>query len=504
MSGSNDQALGRIGRVALKREFASVLTDPTRGIYGKRLLPTDAVLSTRGGSAGLLIYEDLERDPQVSAVLQKRRLSLVGREWSVKPGDDSASAAAVADLVREAFEALPFDRVVEDALAALLTGIAVLEVMWEQRGDRLLPNALLARNPRRFAFEDGEGGVPALKLLTRARMLDGDDVPDRKFIVHRFGGRYGDPWGLGLGNRLFWPVYFKRQGVGFWMAALEKFGQPTVIGSYPVGATNDQLLVLEAALAAVSSDTGVMYPEGMAVQLLEATRAGSFDTYQTLARYMDDEISKIVLGETLSTNAGQNGSRALGEVHNQVRLEITKADADSLSGTMNATLVRWIVELNAPGYAGPLPRIWWEVAEGEDLNARAERDVKIGSLGFAPTLDYITGTYGEGWELKAPQPGLNRLLPGVAPSAAFAQASDPRDAADLLAEQLDRITGTLQDAALDQVRGLLERSAGLVEFRDGLARLFPDLGTEKMAVLMGEALALANLAGRSDLTDGVA
>ncbi len=504
MSGSNDQVPGRLGRVALKREFASVLSDPTRGIYGRRLLPTDTVLSTRGGSAGLLVYEDLERDPQVSAVLQKRRLALVGREWSVKPGDESAAAAAVAELVREAIEALAFDRVVEDALAALLTGLSVLEVMWEQRGDRLLPAGLIPRNPRRFGFEVGQDGTPMLKLLTRQSMLDGDEVPARKFIVHRFGGRYGDPWGLGLGNRLFWPVYFKRQGVGFWMAALEKFGQPTVIGRYPTGSSAEQQDELLAAVSAIASDTGVTFPEGMVVELLEAKRAGSFDSYQTLAAYMDDEIAKIVLGETLSTNAGQNGSRALGQVHNQVRLEITKADADSLSGTMNATLVRWIVELNAPGYAGPLPKIWWEVDQDEDLNARAERDVKIGSLGFAPTLDYITETYGEGWELKAPPPGLNRLLPGLAPAAAFAQASEPRDTADLLAAQLDQITGTLQDAALDQVRGLLERSASLVEFRDGLTKLFPDLGTEKMAALMGEALALANLAGRSDLTDGVA
>jgi phage gp29-like protein len=507
MSDSNGQVPGKVGRVTLKKEIASVVSDPTRWLFGKRLVPTDEVLSRRGGASGLAVYEELERDAQVFSVLQKRRLALVGREWTVKPGDESAAAKAVADMVREALEALPFNRVVEDALAALLVGVSVLEVMWQQVGDKLLPSALLSRNPRRFSFDIGDDGTPVLKLLTRTNLLDGEPVPERKFVVHRFGGRYGDPWGLGLGNRLFWPVYFKRQGVGFWMSALEKFGQPTAIGKYPAGTSDDQMDALLAALGSIASDAGVAFPDGMVVELLEAKRAGSFDSYQTLASYMDDDIAKVVLGETLTTNAGQNGSRALGTVHNQVRLEITKGDADNLSDTLNATLVTWIVELNAPGYAGPMPRLWWEVDEAEDLNARAERDVKISSMGFAPTLDYITQTYGEGWEAKAAPPplptGLARLQSGLAPAAAFAQATDPRDAVDLLAEQLGQVASPAMEATIARIRGLLDKAATLEEFRVGLAALYPDLPTDQFAAVMGDALVLANLAGRSDLTDGI-
>lgn len=502
MSDSNSRVPGRIGRVALRGEVATIASDPTRWLFGSRLTPVDEVLTKRGGSQGLAVYEELERDAQVSAVLQKRRMAVIGREWHVRPGDDSAPAAAVAELVETAFKALPFNRLVEDALAALLTGVSVQEVMWEQRGAQLLPARLIARSPRRFGFRVGDDGMPELRLLTRASILDGEPVPERKFLVHRFGGRYDDPWGLGLGNRLYWPVYFKRQGVGFWMGALEKFGQPTSLGKYPVGATEDQQTTLLKALGAIASDAGVIIPEGMSVELLEAKRTGSFDSYQTLARYMDDDIAKVVLGETLSTNAGENGSRALGQVHNQVRLEIVKADADALSDALNQQLVRWIVELNAPGYAGPMPEIWWEVQEAEDLNARAERDKKIYEMGFEPLPDYIAQQYGEGW-VKRPPPFPNRLLPGSPPTTMFAQASDPRDAADRLAEQLDRVAATVQDASIDQVRALLERSADLAEFRDGLAGLFPALPTAQFAQLMGEALALAQLAGRADLTDGM-
>ncbi|MCC7283481.1 MAG: DUF935 family protein, partial [Acetobacteraceae bacterium] len=84
-----------------------------------------------------------------------------------------------------------------------------------------MPARIVARDPRRFAFRDAGQGEPELRLLTREAPIDGIALPGRKFIVHRHGGRYGSPWGLGLGQRLFWPVFFKRQGIGFWLGAIE-------------------------------------------------------------------------------------------------------------------------------------------------------------------------------------------------------------------------------------------------------------------------------------------
>lgn len=53
------------------------------------------------------------------------------------------------------------------------------------------------------------------------------------------------PYGLGLAHQLYWPVFFKKQGLGFWLRALEKFGAPTGMGVYPAGsdkATQEKLL----------------------------------------------------------------------------------------------------------------------------------------------------------------------------------------------------------------------------------------------------------------------
>lgn len=513
-----------------EQRIATIGTDPNRAIYGGRLLTEDAILRTRGQGRGLWLYDEIARDPAVATVLQKRRDALVSREWQVQAADESPAAADAAELVARALKRIAFNQAVEKLLDALLKGVSVLEVMWRVRGNELLPAALLHCDARRFGFRSREAEAaaaaadaarswePELRLLTKGSPLDGEAVPPRKFVVHRHGGLYEDPWGLGLGNRLFWPVYFKRQGIGFWLSALEKFGQPTVVGRYPAGTPETEQDKLLAALQAIASEAAVTIPEGMVAELLEAKRTGSFDSYERLARYMDEDIAKVVLGETLTTSAGEAGSRALGQVHNEVRLEITKSDADRLSDALNASLVPWIVDLNRPGYAATglaYPRIWWDVSVPEDLAARAERDTKLRQLGYRPRPEYMAETYGDGWEPdQAPPPPPPGQAPGDALAALFAEAgrarrapslppaADPRDAADLLAEQLDTIAAEAQERLVDAVRGVIENAESLDAARDALVRLMPALPVAQLAALLGQAMTVADLTGRADLQDG--
>ena len=62
-------------------------------------------------------------------------------------------------------------------------------------------------------------------------MPDGtlDLMPDRKFWTISTGAEHSDePYGVGLARSLYWPVWFKRNNVQFWLIFLEKFGMPTV------------------------------------------------------------------------------------------------------------------------------------------------------------------------------------------------------------------------------------------------------------------------------------
>lgn len=485
----------------LVREIASIERDFRIPIYGGILRPDDDTLMSRGGGRGLRIYDDLERDCHCYAVMQKRKLAVVAGEWEIEAASESALDKRAADVVRAQIEALPFDRICVELLDAVLKGYAVSEVVWEVRGNEIAVARVLERDQRRFVFD--VDGRP--RLLTLENMIEGEELPDRKFIVHRFGGKSGNPYGLGLGTRLFWPVYFKRQGITFWLTFADKFGNPTAVGKYPVGTDPAEQKKLLDALQALAHDTGVVIPEGMAVELLEAKRAGTINTHEQLARYMDEQMSEAVLGETLTTNIGQSGSYAASNTHNEVREELRDADADMLSDTLNATLVRWITELNVPG-ATP-PRLWRNYEEPEDLDKRADRDTKVHAMGFDPSDQYIQETYGDGWSRRPTPAPVPPAAPGGPPAPGAEEpepafAEDERDDVDDLAAQLQDAAGPALDLIIERIRGRLDKAETLAAFGEELAGLFDGLDAADLADAVRRGLVVADLQGRAAIEDG--
>ncbi len=394
-------------------EIATIARDPHQvRVFGGVLANLDDTLTTRGGAKGLRIYDELERDTRAYAVLQKRKLAVTARPWRVFPASDRSGDKAAALLVQGQLQALGFDQVTAGLLDATLKGFAVGEVLWAIDRDQVRAREVRIRDQRRFAFTETQ----ALRLLTRERPGEGESLPERKFIVHRFGAKDGNPYGLGLGHKLFWPVFFKRQGITFWLTFADKFGSPTAVGKYPVGATIEAQGRLLAALGAIAQDSGVIVPEGMVIQMLEANRKGSIDTYEKLVRYMDEQISECVLGGTLTTNVGAAGSHAAAEVHKSVSDELSKADADLLSETLNSTLVRWIVDFNMPG-AG-YPTVYRVFEEMKDLLKLSETYERLHEMGYEPrSVEQINETFGGRWERKAVPP----------PATARFEASDPDD-----------------------------------------------------------------------------
>lgn len=476
-------------------EIATIGRDLTRTTFGPVLENLDDTLKTRGGAKGLKIYDELERDTHAYAVLQKRKLAVAARSWQVDPASDRRDDKKAADLVRAQFQALGFDQVTAGLLDATLKGFSVGEVLWAVDGAQVVARAIRMRDQRRFAFTEDL----ALRLLTRERPIEGKELPARKFIVHRFGDKDGTPYGLGLGHKLFWPVFFKRQGITFWLTFADKFGSPTSVGKYPAGTKPEDQAKLLAALGAIAQDAGIIVPEGTVIELLEASRSGSVDTYEKLARYMDEQISECVLGETLTTNIGSNGSRAASQTHNEVREELAKADADLLSDTLNATLVRWIVDFNMPG-AG-YPTVYRVFEEPEDLDQRSQVDERLHKMGYEPeSIEQINETYGGKWRKKtaAAPGGPTESNP---PQAQFAEPGDG-DVADAYTEQLHGAATAAMNGLVAPVKRLVMEAASLEDLRDKLLDLYAEMDVGELATVMQRAFTAADLAGRYEASRG--
>lgn len=482
-------------------EIASIgKKDITYGFVGNILINPDNVLATEGGygSLALEIYEDLERDSHVFSEMQKRKNAVSGREWQITPASDASVDVEIAEWIKQCFLALPFGNTIKSMLDAKLKGFSVGEVMWKIGDDgEVCIKEIIGRDQRRFVFDIDR----RLRLLTPSQMVDGEEVPDRKFIVLSSGSKIGNPYGSGLGARLYWPVWFKKNGVRFWAIFLEKFGSPTAVGKYPPGTPKPQQEQLLDAIEAIQQETAVKIPDNMIIELLEAQRAGSIDSYERWLTYWDTAITLVILGETLTTSVGDSGSRALGEVHNEVRLDLVKDDADEISECLNTQLIPWMVDYNFAGVK-VYPKFWIRTEPEKDLSKLAERDERLVRMGLPIGEKYFYDTYNipepaEGERVVvAPAPAG---FPGLGGTPAFSQGQQ-QTKLDPFVDRLMREANV--DPLIDPIAKLVQEAGSLEALRDRLFEAKRDMDPIELGNLMQLAFAAAELLGRFETEGG--
>jgi len=302
------------------------------------------------------VYEEVRRrDLHLQSVLAQRIGAVLAAPRAIQPGNETPAGMACAELARAAVDALEgWETDLRQMQGAIYLGLSVHEVLWtldslELPGgasrETVRPLRLMQRHPRRFLFNaDSE-----LRLLTPDTMNNGIEVPERTFIVHTPLAEYENPYGDGLAGSTYFYSLFKRDALLWWQLFNERFASPTVKLTHPAQATDSEKNNYKSIIRSMQQQTGVLIPEGILLELLEANRTGTVTSYKTFLEYVDAAESKLVLGQTLTTQQSDTGSYSLGKVHLLVRGDIIAQDAQALCQTVNL-LLRWIIDLNfAPG-----------------------------------------------------------------------------------------------------------------------------------------------------------
>ncbi len=340
-------------------------------------------------------FEQVLVDSEVQSALAQRRLAIVSKDWNVDPFSDASEDVAAAEHMREILKALNWDDINDKMHYGIFYGFSVAELMYEIKDNRITVAEILVRNRRRFRF----GRDHELRLLTRNHPTFGEVMHEGKFWTFATGGdNHDNPYGIGLAHWLYWPTYFKTNGVRFWMIFLDKFAMPTATAKHDFGDDPVKVGKLLEILEAIHTDSGVAIPRAVEIELLEAKRSGTTD-YETLAGYMDKAIQKVTIGQVASSE-GTPGKLGNENLQAEVRHDIIKADADLICESWNRGPGRWLTAWNFPN-ANP-PRVWRDVEPPEDLKEKAEVDKLLADIGFVPSLDHVTETYGEGYEAKPP------------------------------------------------------------------------------------------------------
>lgn len=450
-----------------------------------------------------------EKNLHYASVLQTRKLAVTGLEYNIVPADDSRAARKAADIVRYVINdgIDDFNGLLNDLLDALSKGISVSEMMFDtSRNDGLWVPSTIIHRPARF-FQYDRNTQSELRLYDGS--YDGAVLPPNRMICHLPKIKTGIPLLGGLARSAMWAWVYKTHAQDNWASFAEMFGKPMILGKYDAGAQSNDLDVLKRAVRDFANDARATVPKDMILELLESgSKSASADLYERLCTYMDMQISKAVLGQTLTADSG-GGSFAQGKVHNEVRFDLTKADAKALASTLNKQLIAPLVNLNI-GLGAPMPHIEFDVVEPEDLTALSGQIVQLVQIGTRIPESWVR----KKWNIPETKDGdvlLGITSPTPAAPATVATATQAQQPAPTPAptsvnkEGIDGETNQLSNAAVKGMDAMVSALGEMVAKAESLEQLqetilaaYGSLDNAALVKMMEAAFALAALKGMSD------
>jgi len=540
--------------VALHREFAS---HPARGLTPARLARILSMAEIGSLFDQFDLYEDMEeRDAHIYAEMAKRRLALQSIEWEIaEPPSATAAEKSATALLREMYAGLPdMADLLFDMSDAIGKGFACLEITWALQGRYWLPESIEHRPQRWFRTPTGNRN----ELRLRDNSADGAPLWPFGWVQHVHRAKSGYLARAGLFRVLAWPYLFKTYAVRDLAEFLEIYGLPMRLGKYPAGASESEKADLLSAVVNLGHNAGGIMPAGMQLEFAEAAK-GTHDPFVAMMTWAEASQSKAILGQTLTAQASNTGTQALGKIHNEVRMDIRNSDIRQIAATLTRDISYPLLALNyGPMDLRRVPRIVFDTGESEDLTAFADALPKLAGAGLRIPVSYVQR------KLKIPEPleGEETLpvaavrAPGAsaaaAPGAAVgggkadddaeleddtepadteradedvaARAADtrrtrraarpsaplkasapaaPRDAIDVLA---DAASGQWEPAMLQviapierELQAIAARGGTLADAKAALVAVLPGMPVDALAETLARAAFFARLAGEADL-----
>lgn len=179
------------------------------------------------------------------------------------------------------------------------------------------------------------------------RQIDTTGIPYRDTPLMDWLIEIGGTDDLGLLSKAAPNVLWKKNAQMCWSEYCEIFGMPLRVGKTNTRSIED-LNRVEEQLQKMGSAAYAVLQNGETVEFIESTKGDAFNVYDKLIDRCNSEMSKLILGQTLTSDVGKSGTRAQGEVHERVAEVITKADILFIEHIVNDKLIPVLIKHGYP------------------------------------------------------------------------------------------------------------------------------------------------------------
>lgn len=261
------------------------------------------------------LYEDMLLDPVLSNAIDKRRDAVTNADLTFlsREGEE-------VDEVIDLMESEGFETLLSQIIMGRLLGRSATELTLEEDGLRAAV-------------------IPAQHIDLEHRAILPDPTSDEGAIPYDGLGSLvvlGEARHYGVILRAIPYAVYKRGGYGDWAQWVELFGMPQRIGKYSTFDPQTRVQ-LQEALERMGSAPYLIVPKEADIEVKE-TKATSGISFDQFRQACNEEILIGILGQTLTTTAGERGARSLGEVHREVEAAKYKSDMRYVRRTLNKAL----------------------------------------------------------------------------------------------------------------------------------------------------------------------
>ena len=399
----------RVG-VLLGRRREDTLRDyPADGLTTQRLVSIFREADNGCLSAQMALYEQMEeRDAHLFSVANTRRLAVTGLPWEIvsaaqvtgwserrgfgTPGGDRALADEAAAYCSEVLRSVQgFEEALVHLSLALGRNVALVELVWKATAAGLRLVELQPVDFGRLTL----GELDEIRLLTEEAPQEGIELSPDKFIVHVPHAVSGHPMRGGLLRVTALSYLGKHFAIKDWLIFAELFGMPVRIGRYAPNATSEEKREMLEMLTKLGGEATGIFSKAVEVEIQQTRMPGEVNLYENLCMYLDREISKAWLGQTLTTDTiRRKASEPAAQVHDRVRRDVRDDDLRKEAATLRRDLLTPLTRLQfGPGAAVPYFR------RLTDQNVDPERlarvlSVAVNELGAKVPAQWAHGALG--------------------------------------------------------------------------------------------------------------
>lgn len=497
----------------LESEIAYSVPYSNRSIWGdfsliQNLSPTSLANILNEIKSGYIPKEYLEvasdielRDTHYRSVLNTRKLAVISLDIKIVPASDDEIDIEIAksverDIVKN--ETAGIYSLIFDMLDAIAKGFSVNEIIWQSKNDmteRWLPKEYKYRYAGFFRYEHlGE----KLKLIDPYTQ-ELSDLPENKFIIHQPKNHTGVQILSGLAIPALFYLLIKYYDITSWAAFIDRFGYPLRLGKYSPKATEEDINTLRKAVASIGSDFGAVIPESAILEIIESkTTQSTSDTYEKLADFVNKEISKLVLGQTMTSESGSSYSQA--QIHNEVREDIAKSDIRQVMETLNSQLIVPYCKFNF-GMLENYPRLELFKPDINNIELIINAISNLADKGLKVKASEIRAKLG----LSEPEESDAIIGGKIASDIRFDNLDNYNESNNYKMVQLNSSDNfedndyiEIENDIVETLKKIFDKCESFEEIKNEIERLSTDWNSSKIAKIMATAFFMARAKGDND------